>query len=74
MIVLLGQSVKLRQGLWITLGEGAPLQIVFHRLHKVPALGDERGDHLVTQFFIFPVVTALSEVEGLVDDAPQFFR
>ena len=56
------------------LREGALSQIVFHSLHEDPALLDERPDQLVAHFFIFPIVTPLSEIKCLVYYAAHFFR
>jgi len=50
------------------------LQIVLYGLHEDPALVDKRTDQPVTQVFIFPIVTPLSEIKGLVDYPTQFFR
>ena len=43
------------------------MQIVLYGLHEDPALVDKRTDQPVTQVFIFPIVTPLSEIKGLVD-------
>jgi len=56
------------------LSEGALLQIVFYSLHEGPALLDERPDQLVAHFFIFPIVSSLSEIKCLVYYAAHFFR
>ena len=56
------------------LREGALFQIVFHPLHEDPALVNERPDQLVAHFFIFPIVTPLSEIKCLVYSATHFFR